>query len=131
METLDKEECAAIVVKCFYMIYRHLGHGFLEKNYENALAFELRERGLKVVQQAPIKVRYKGQVIGEYFADLLVEDCLIIELKAATYLSGDHELQLLNYLKATHIELGLLLNFGKKPEISRKASDNPRRPNPI
>ncbi len=120
----DREECASITTKCFYAVYRVLGHGFLEKNYENALAFELRARGLHVEQQAPIDVTYKGQIIGQYFADLLVEDCLICELKAANYLSQDHEAQLLNYLKATNIELGLLLNFGKKPEISRKIYDN-------
>ena len=127
MKRYDKEECASIAIKCFYSVYRVLGHGFLEKNYENALAFELRERGLRVEQQAPIEVLYKGQVIGEYFADLLVEGCLIIELKAATFLSANHEAQLLNYLKATHIELGLLMNFGKRPEVSRIIYDNPRK----
>ena len=125
MEPYDKEECASIAIKCFYSVYRILGHGFLEKNYENALAFELRERGFRVEQQAPINVLYKGEIIGEYFADLLVEDCLICELKATPFLSQDHEAQLLNYLKATDIELGLLLNFGKKPEVRRKIYDNP------
>ena len=120
MNTHDKEECAAIVVKCFYAVYRELGHGFLEKNYENALAFELRERGLKVVQQARIEVFYKGHVIGEYFADLLVEDCLICELKAATYLSGDHELQLLNYLRATDIELDYCSTLVRNPKFRAK-----------
>lgn len=101
-----------------------MGHGFLEKNYENALAFELSARGSRVEQQAPIDVVYKGQIIDEYFADLLIEDCLVCELKAANHLSQDHEAQLLNYLRATNIELGLLLNFGKRPEISRKIYDN-------
>jgi GxxExxY protein len=97
-----------------------LGHGFLEKVYENALVIELRRRGLKVSQQAVIKVRYAGQVVGDYYADLLVEDCIIVELKAAESLGDEHFAQLLNYLKATGIEVGLLLNFGSKPEVKRK-----------
>ena len=127
METLDKEAVAAIVIKAFYAVYNGLGYGFLEKNYENALAFELRGRGLRVEQQAPIHVFYKDEIVGEYFADLLVEGCLICELKAATSIREAHEAQLLNYLKATNIELGLLLNFGLLPKVVRKAYDNPKK----
>ena len=88
---------------------------------------ELRQLGLTVVQEAPIQVHYNGEVVGEYFADLLVSDAVIVELKAAKALTEAHEAQLLNYLKATPYEVGLLLNFGPKPEIKRKAFDNARK----
>ena len=101
-------------------MYNALGYGFLEKVYENALLLELRRRGLQVEQQTPIKVYYAGQVVGEYFADLLVEGKVIVELKAAEAISPAHEAQLLNYLKATGISVGLLLNFGPRPEFRRK-----------
>ena len=115
------------IIRAFYTVYNVLGYGFLEKVYENALAIELRKMGLKVVQQAPIAVYYDGQLVGEYFADLLVEDLVIVELKATRTLIDEHEAQLLNYLKATPYEVGLLLNFGPKPEIKRKAYDNTRK----
>ncbi|HDN81026.1 MAG TPA: GxxExxY protein [Chloroflexi bacterium] len=115
------------IIRAFYTVYNVLGYGFLEKVYENALAIELRKMGLKVVQQAPIAVYYDGQLVGEYFADLLVEDLVIVELKATRTLIDEHEAQLLNYLKATPYEVGLLLNFGPKPEIRRKAYDNTRK----
>jgi GxxExxY protein len=99
----------------------------LEKVYQNALVIELRKRGLKVQPQAPIQVFYDGQKVGEYFADLLVEDCVIVELKAAEGLVDEHHAQLLNYLKATNIEVGLLLNFGPKPEIKRKIFESARK----
>ena len=108
------------IIQAFYTVYNALGYGFLEKVYENALLLELRRRGLQVEQQAPIKVYYAGQVIGEYFADLLVEGKVIVELKAAEAISPAHEAQLLNYLKATGISVGLLLNFGPRPEFRRK-----------
>jgi GxxExxY protein len=104
-----------------------LGYGFLEKVYENALAMELRRIGLKVEQQAKISVFYEGKVIGEYFADLLVEDVVIVELKAARTLLDEHADQLLNYLRATPYEVGLLLNFGPKAEFRRKSFDNDRK----
>jgi len=109
-----------VILKAFYTVYNTLGYGFLEKVYENALLLELRRRGLRVHQQVPIKVYYAGQVVGEYFADLLVEDKVIVELKAAEALSPAHEAQLLNYLKATGISVGLVLNFGPRPEFRRK-----------
>ena len=91
------------------------------------MAIELRKFGLDVIQQARIMVYYEGEVVGEYFADLLVASAVIVELKAAKGLSREHEAQLLNYLKATPHEVGLLLNFGPKPEIKRKAFDNSRK----
>lgn len=112
------------IIRAFYTVYNTLGYGFLEKVYENALTIELRGMGLKVMQQAPIKVYYRSEVVGEYFADLLVEDAVIVELKAAEGIAPEHEAQLLNYLKATEIEVGLLLNFGPKPEVRRKVFDN-------
>jgi len=95
--------------------------------YENALAIELRRMGLKVVQQVSIQVYYAGELVGEYFADLLVEDKVIVEIKALRALLEEHEAQLLNYLKATPYEVGLLLNFGPKAQIKRKVYDNERK----
>jgi GxxExxY protein len=115
------------IIKAFYDVYNALGHGFLEKVYENALIIQLRKSGLEVVAQARIEVRYDGHVVGEYFADLLVEQKVIVEVKAARALGDGHEAQLLNYLKATPYEVGLLLNFGPKPQVKRKVYDNPRK----
>ena len=116
-----------LIIKAFYTVYNTLGYGFLEKVYGNAMAIELRKLGLKVVLEARIVVYYGGQVVGEYFADLLVAGTVIVELKAVKRLLEAHEAQLLNYLKATPYEVGLLLNFGPKPEIKRKAFDNSRK----
>lgn len=112
------------VIRCFYKVYNTLGFGFLEKVYENALLKELRKSGLNASRQIPIKVYYDSDIVGEYFADIIVEEKVIIELKAAECIVEEHELQLINYLKATEIEVGLLLNFGKKPEIRRKVFSN-------
>ena len=94
-----------------FEVNRILGPGFLEKVYENALLIELRERGLKVESQVPIKVSYKGEEVGEYFADIFVEDEVILELKSVQSLEKVHEAQLLNYLKASGKKVGLLINF--------------------
>ena len=110
------------IIACFYRVYTNLGYGFLEKVYENAMLIELNKNGLKAISQYPIKVNYNGVSVGEYFADIIVEDKVIIELKASANLVPENILQLQNYLKATNIEVGLLLNFGKKPEIRRKIS---------
>ncbi len=118
------EELTSLIIKCFYTVYNMLGFGFLEKVYENALQIELKNQGLNVDKQKPIKVYYKDKVVGEYFADLIVEDKVILELKAAEALCEEHELQLINYLKATDKEIGLLLNFGKKPQVKRKIFTN-------
>jgi GxxExxY protein len=123
MELLHKEVTDKIL-KAFYTVYNVLGYGFLEKVYENAMLIELTKQGLRVIRQQHIKVHYDGQEVGEYFADLLVEDLVIIELKAAEVIVEEHEQQLLNYLKATNKEVGLLLNFGKKPEFKRKIFQN-------
>ena len=103
-----------------------LGPGFLEKVYENALVVELKKRGLKVKNQVPIKVSYKGEVVGDYTADLLVEDEVIVELKTVENLDRAHKAQLLNYLKATGLHVGLLVNFRhKKADIKRMVLDLP------
>jgi GxxExxY protein len=115
------------ILAAFYRVVNTLGYGFLEKVYENALAIELRKMGLRAVQQEPITVFYDGAVVGEYFADLTVEGCVLVEIKAARDLAAEHEAQLLNYLKATPYEVGLLLNFGPKPRHIRRAFDNTRK----
>lgn len=116
-----------LIIKAFYQVYNTLGYGFLEKVYVNALAIELRRLGLEVTQEVRIVVYYAGEVVGEYFADLVVAGAVIVEVKAAKSLLEEHEAQLLNYLKATPYEVGLLLNFGPKPEVRRKAFDNSRK----
>ena len=109
-----------------FEVNRILGSGFLEKVYENALLLELRQRGLKADSQVPIKVFYKGEMVGEYFADILVEDKVIVELKAVESLQKIHEAQLLNYLRATGIRAGLLVNMKHpKAEIKRMVLDLP------
>jgi GxxExxY protein len=116
-----------LIIKAFYEVYNTLGYGFLEKVYGNAMAIELRKLGLEVIREARIAVYYGGEVVGEYFAGLLVAGAVIVELKAVKRLLEEHEAQLLNYLKATSYEVGLLLNFGPKPEIKRKAFSNSRK----
>lgn len=115
------------IICCFYNVYNNLGYGFLEKIYENSLAIEMKNHGISTQKQYPIAVNYDGQVVGEYFCDLLAEDKVIVEIKAAKQLLPEHEAQLLNYLKATDVEIGLLLNFGPKPEVRRKAFSNYRK----
>lgn len=112
------------IIGCAYAVGNGLGSGFLEKCYENALAHELRCNGLKTVQQSPIQVKYKGVVVGEYVADLLVEDSVIVELKVCKGFDEVHAAQCLNYLKATGLSLCLLINFGRpKLEIRRLVHD--------
>lgn len=113
-------EITELIIKAFFTVYNKLGYGFLEKVYENALVIELRKLGLYVLSQHQIKVFYDDEQVGFYVADLMVNDCVIVEIKAAENLCEEHEAQLTNYLKATETEVGLLLNFGKKPEFKRK-----------
>ncbi len=115
------------IIKAFYTVYNALGYGFLEKIYENAMAIELRKLGLQAVTQMPISVYYDGEVVGNYVADMLVEDKVIVEFKAVRQLLKEHEAQLLNYLNATEYEVGLLFNFGPKPDFKRKIFDNDRK----
>ena len=115
------------IIAAFYQVYNTLGHGFLEKVYERAIWIELGKRGLTAVPQARIDVFYDGVLVGEYYADLLVEGCVILELKAADHIAPEHEAQLVNYLKATTIDVGLLLNFGPKPQVRRRIFETARR----
>ncbi len=115
------------IIKIFYKVYNNLGYGFLEKVYENAMMIEFKRIGIPVVSQFAIKVVYESEVIGEYFADGLVDNKVIVEIKALKSLAVENEAQLLNYLKATDIEVGLLLNFGPKPDFKRKVFDNIRK----
>jgi GxxExxY protein len=124
MENLKHSEITGKIIKAFYTVYNELGFGFLEKVYEHALAIELSSLGLEVELQKPIAVYYKGDLVGEYFADLVVNGLVIVELKSAEGISKAHEAQLVNYLKATRFEVGLLLNFGRSAEFKRKIFDN-------
>jgi len=123
MKLIEKELCG-LVIQAFYNVYNSLGYGFLEKVYENAMMIELQSIGLKCSQQFPVDVFFQHQKVGNYFADIIVEDKVIIELKASVDICEEHEYQLINYLKATNIEVGLLLNFGKKPQFKRKIFTN-------
>ncbi len=123
MEYLHKDVTDKII-KAFYNVYNCLGYGFLEKVYENAMILELNTMNIKCEKQVPINVYYKEKRVGEYYADILVENKVIVELKAAEGIIVEHEAQLLNYLKATEIEIGLLLNFGNTPQIKRQIFEN-------
>ncbi|HUT95863.1 MAG TPA: GxxExxY protein [Thermoguttaceae bacterium] len=118
---MQYQEITEKVIGCAFRVYNKMGFGFLESVYETCLIIELEKAGLSVESQKPITVRYDGQVVGEFFADLLVEDIVIVELKSVRRLAEKHEVQLVNYLVATGKEVGLLLNFGEeKVEVKRK-----------
>ncbi len=117
------------ILKVYCEVYNELGHGFLEKVYQNAMYFELKARGLKVESQKEIKVYFKQQLVGEYYSDLIVENKVIIELKATEVLMNAHVAQTINYLKATPIEIGMLLNFGSEPEFKRLIYTNNKKSN--
>ncbi len=121
------EEKTQKIIKAFYKVYNTLGYGFLEKVYQKALLIELRKTGFNCREEAPIKVYYEGFQVGDYRADIIVDDCIIIENKTAKAIAEENEFQLINYLKATEMEVGLLLNFGKKPEFKRKIFTNDRK----
>ena len=127
IELKHSEITSEILHAFFKRVYHQLGYGFLEKVYENAMAIELQKMGLDVKQQAQIDVYYAGQAVGKYMADLIVEDAVLIEIKASRQILKEHEAQLLNYLRATPYEVGLLINFGPRPEFRRKAFDNDRK----
>ena len=116
-----------LLIDAFYTVYRELGYGFLERVYENSLAIAARKLGLEIRQQAPIRVPYQGTLVGEYSADIVANSVVLAELKAARELAEEHEAQLLNYLKATPYEVGLLLNFGPKPQHIRRVFQNHRK----
>jgi GxxExxY protein len=121
------KELIDTILTCFYQVYNDLGYGFLERVYQNALYYALIDEGLKCEVEKMIKVYHNGRIVGDYRADLLVEDCVLLELKSNEEISSANEKQLINYLKATAIEVGYLLNFGKKPQFSRKIFSNSRK----
>ena len=123
-ENYKYSDLTAKIIKEVYYVYNKLGAGFLEKVYENALAIRLKTVGIKTEQQYPVEVDFDGNIVGQYFADILVEDKIILELKACESLTKIFEVQLVNYLKATKFEVGLLINFGPKIEIIRKVNSN-------
>jgi GxxExxY protein len=115
------------VIGIFFEVYNELGHGFLESVYERSLEIALSSLDLTVRRQIQIPVWFRGKPVGDFTADMLVENCVLLELKAARSLDSAHQAQLLNYLRATEIEVGLLLNFGLRPEFKRLIFDNPRK----
>ena len=117
---MENDALTKKIIGCAFKVHNTLGPGFLEKVYENALRIELEDLGLRVKQQEPINVNYQGQVGGEYYADLWVNECVVVELKAAQQLVKQHEVQLVNYLTATGIDCGLLVNFGPSVQVKRK-----------
>ena len=112
------------ILEAFYKVYNTLGYGFLKKVYHNAMLIQLRKMGLKAEPWVPIKVYFDGHEVGDFSPDILVEDCVMVELKAIKALTDEEHAQLLNYLRATDVEVGLLLNFGPRPEAKRKIFDN-------
>ncbi len=126
---MQYEEKTDLIIKAFFKVYNQLGYGFLEKVYHNAFQIELKKLGFDVKSQYPINVYYEGFQVGDYYADIVVDDCIIIENKAIEALREEHEFQLINYLKATEIEVGLLFNFGKTPSFKRKYFTNDRKKN--
>ena len=121
------EQITQKVIQSVYKVYNTLGYGFLEKVYENARAVELNKMGFQVEQQKNIKVFYENEEVGDYFGDLVVNNLIIVELKASETIGKEHEAQLINYLKATNKEVGLLLNFGKTAQLKRKIFTNDRK----
>ena len=123
MNDLKHSEITEKIIGASYKVHNTLGYGFLEKVYQNSLSIELRSLDLEVDVEKPIKVLYNGEIVGNYVADIVVEDKVIVEIKAVKELSGIHEVQLVNYLKATGIEVGLLINFGTSVQVKRRVMD--------
>lgn len=114
------EELTNEIINAFYEVYNELGGGFLEQVYQNSLYKELRKRGLECEAQRELSVYYKNELVGKYYADIIVEDKVILELKAVSQIRPEHNAQLINYLKATGVKVGIVFNFCSKPEFSRK-----------
>ena len=121
------KEKTDLIINAFYKVYNRLGYGFLERVYHNSFIVELQKNGFDIKSEYPIKVTYEGVEVGDYFADIIVDNCIIIEVKATEQLREEHECQLINYLKATEMEVGLLFNFGRKPSFKRKLFTNDRK----
>jgi len=115
------------IIGVFYDVYNELGYGFLESTYAEAMVIALDQSGLRAIREVPVPVWFRGKKVGQYFTDMVVENAVLLELKAARNLESAHEAQLLHYLRATGIEVGLLLNFGLKPQFRRLLFDNERK----
>jgi GxxExxY protein len=124
---LKHAELTDKIIGVFYDVYNELGHGFLESTYAQAMVVALKDAGLNSAREVPVPVWFRGQQVGQYFADIVVEDAVLLELKAARNLESAHEAQLLHYLRATDVEVGLLLNFGLRPQFRRLLFDNDRK----
>lgn len=131
MKTFPHQKLTKSLIGIYYDIYNELGYGFLEKVYHNAMLIELKLRGYEFESQKKIEVIYKKEIVGDYIPDIIINNSVIIELKCVEYMVESHEAQLLNYLKATDIEVGLLLNFGKDPQFIRKIFTNDFKKNRI
>ena len=127
LASLKHRELTEKIIGAFYDVYNELGHGFLESVYEKALAIAIAQAGMKVEQQVPVSVWFRGQQVGDFRADMLIDRNVLLELKAARTIEQAHEKQLLNYLRATDIEVGLLLNFGINPQFRRLVYENERK----
>ena len=114
------------IIEAAYRVHKILGYGFLEKVYQNALMIELAKRGIRAESERPLKIHYESEIVGDYVCDIVVEDKVILELKAVKEINEIHEVQLVNYLKGTGIEVGLLINFGPSVQIKRKVLDSIR-----
>ena len=121
------QELTQAIIHVFYEVYNELGHGFLESVYEESMAIALTQSGIKAVRQQPLAVWFRGQQVGDFRPDLVVNQDVIVELKAARCLEPFHEAQLLNYLRASSVEVGLLLNFGQTPKIKRMVFGNEKK----
>jgi GxxExxY protein len=124
---LKHSELTGKIIGVFYDVYNELGYGFLESTYAEALLVALEDSGLRTAREVPVPVWFRGRKVGQYYADLIVEDIVLLELKAARSLESAHEAQLLHYLRATEVEVGLLLNFGLRPQFRRLLFDNERK----
>ncbi len=117
---LKHSELSEKIIAAAYQVHNELGCGFLEKVYKNALAVELEETGIKCDVEVPLKVLYHKKVVGDYFTDMIIDNKIVVEVKAVSNLESIHEVQLVNYLKATGINIGLLINFGQSVEVKRR-----------
>lgn len=124
MKISPHQELTKSIIGIYYDVYNELGYGFLEKVYHNAMIIELKKRGFEIENQKKINVFYKKEIVGEYIPDIIVNNKVILELKTVEYLLDIHENQILNYLKATDCEVGIVLNFGKDPQFTRKIFTN-------
>ena len=129
MKNFPHQDLTKSIIGLYYDVYNELGYGFLEKVYHNAMLIEFKKRGFEIDDRKELNVSYKNEIVGEYIPDIIVNNKVIIELKTVEYLIEIHENQLLNYLKATDCEVGLILNFGKDPQFIRKIFTNDLKKN--